>query len=71
MLTFCMVVEVVASKLLGCLTSVTKPSTQLHTALHMASSTTLQGREPPESASTKDWQANEEGAACSLQSCVL
>lgn len=62
-----MFVEVVTSKLLGCLTSVTKPLTQLHRALPMALSTTLQGHEPPGSASTKEWQASGEGAAHSLQ----
>lgn len=60
-----MFVEVVVSKLLGCLTLVTKPVTQLHRALHVALSTTLQGREPSRSASTKERQASEEGAACS------
>ena len=63
-----MFLEVVSSKLLGCLTSVTKPLTQLQRDLCMTLNTTLQGHEPSGSVATKEWQDSEEGAACSLQS---
>lgn len=66
-LDFFMFVEVVASKLQACLTSVTKPLTQLHTALHAAASTAVQGHEP----STEQPVRRERPAALSQALCSL